>query len=157
MRIGNGYDIHLLLAGRALILGGIEIPFAKGLQGHSDGDVLIHAVADAILGALGMGDIGHYYPDTDPRLKGMSSLRMLDDLKQELEKRMMKIGNLDTVIIAEAPKLAPFTAAMRSSLAQHLATEEARVNIKAKTGEKLDAIGRGEAIAVHAVALLIPL
>lgn len=157
MRIGNGYDIHSLLAGRTLILGGIEIPFAKGLQGHSDGDVLIHAVSDAILGALGLGDIGYYYPDTDPGLKGMSSLRMLDDLKQELEKQKMKIGNLDTIIIAEAPKLAPFTASMRSCLAKHLATDESRLNIKAKTGEKLDAIGRGEAIAVHAVALLIPL
>ncbi len=155
MRIGNGYDIHQLLPGRALIIGGVQIPFEKGLLGHSDGDVLIHAVADAILGAMGLGDIGHYYPDTDPNLKGMSSVAILDDLKKLLEKEKLMIGNLDSVIIAQAPKLAPFTGAMRSVIAKHLQTDETRINIKAKTAEKLDALGRGEGIAVHAVVLLI--
>jgi 2-C-methyl-D-erythritol 2,4-cyclodiphosphate synthase len=156
MRIGNGYDIHQLLTGRALIIGGVQIPFEKGLLGHSDGDVLIHAVADAILGALGLGDIGHHYPDTDPQLEGMSSLVILEDLKKLLEKEKMTIGNLDSVIVAQAPKLAPYIGAMRSAIAKQLQTDENRINIKAKTAEKLDALGRGEGIAVHAVVLLIP-
>lgn len=156
MRIGNGYDIHPLVPKRALIIGGVQIPSEKGLLGHSDGDVLIHAVADSILGALGLGDIGHYYPDTDPKYEGMSSLIILGDLKMILEKENLAIGNVDSIIIAQAPRLAPFIGAMRSVIAKALQTDESRVNIKAKTAEKLDALGRGEGIAVHAVVLLIP-
>lgn len=155
MRIGNGYDIHQLVPGRALTIGGVRIPFERGLLGHSDGDVLIHAVADSILGALGLGDIGHYYPDTDPKLKGMPSRVILDDLKKLLEKEKWVIGNIDSVIIAQAPRLAPFIGAMRSVIAKQLQTDDTRVNIKAKTAEKLGALGRGEGIAAHAVVLLI--
>ena len=155
MRIGIGYDIHQMVPGRPLIIGGVHIPFEKGLLGHSDGDVLIHAVADAILGALGLGDIGQHYPDSDPDFKGMSSHTILDDMKTLIEKKNHRIENVDAIIIAEAPRLVSFKEKMRAVLAKHLNTDESRVNIKAKTAEKLDAIGRGEGIAVHAVVLLI--
>jgi 2-C-methyl-D-erythritol 2,4-cyclodiphosphate synthase len=155
MRIGIGYDIHQMVPGRPLIIGGVHIPFEKGLLGHSDGDVLIHAVADAILGALGLGDIGQHYPDSDPDFKGMSSHTILDDMKTLIEKENHRIENVDAIIIAEAPRLESFKEKMRAVLAKHLNTDESRVNIKAKTAEKLDAIGRGEGIAVHAVVLLI--
>ena len=154
MKIGIGYDVHQLVSGRALVIGGVSIPFGKGLLGHSDGDVLIHAVADALLGGLGLGDIGQFYPDTDPKYKGMSSLIILKDLHELLVKHQMGIENLDTIIIAQEPKLATYMPEMKSSLAKHLQIDERRINIKAKTTEKLDAIGRGEGIAAHAAALL---
>ncbi|MFI5305519.1 MAG: 2-C-methyl-D-erythritol 2,4-cyclodiphosphate synthase [Nitrospiria bacterium] len=155
MRIGIGYDIHQMVPGRPLIIGGVRIPFERGLLGHSDGDVLIHAVADAILGALGLGDIGQHYPDSDPDFKGMASHTILDDMKTLIEEKNHRIENVDAIIIAEAPRLVSFKEKMRAVLAKHLNTDESRVNIKAKTAEKLDAIGRGEGIAVHAVVLLI--
>ncbi|MHB8482119.1 MAG: 2-C-methyl-D-erythritol 2,4-cyclodiphosphate synthase [Nitrospiria bacterium] len=154
MKIGIGYDVHQLVPGRPLIIGGILIPFEKGLLGHSDGDVLIHAVADALLGGLGLGDIGHYYPDTNPKYKGMPSLVILDDLRELLVKHQLGIENLDTIIIAQEPKMAPFMPRMKSIFAKHLHIEEKKVNIKAKTAEKLDAIGRGEGIAAHAACIL---
>ena len=154
MKIGIGYDIHQLVPGRPLVIGGISIPFEKGLLGHSDGDVLVHAVVDALLGGLGLGDIGHYYPDTNPKYKGMSSLIILEEIQELLVKNEMGIENLDTIVIAQEPKLAPFMPQMKFTLAKTLHIEEKKVNIKAKTAEKLDAIGRGEGIAAHAACIL---
>lgn len=156
MRIGIGYDIHQLVAGRPLIIGGVHIPYEKGLLGHSDGDVLIHAVADAIIGALGMGDIGQYYPDTDPKNAGLSGLVILDEMRNLVGKKKFQVENLDSVIIAQAPKISPYRDEMHSVLAKHLQTDVSRINIKAKTAEKLDALGRGEGIAAHVVVLLNP-
>lgn len=153
-KIGIGYDIHRLEEGRPLILGGIRIPHSRGLAGHSDGDVLIHAIGDAILGAMGMGDIGKFYPDTDPAFKGMQSARILEDLAGVLEKENCQIENIDTIVIAQEPKLAPFSEEIRSSLARALKLENNKVNFKAKTAEKLDALGAGEGMAAHAAVII---
>ena len=153
-RIGIGCDYHRLVEGRKLILGGVEIPFSKGLAGHSDGDVLTHAICDALLGAAGLGDIGQHFPDTDPQWKDASSLALLARVVELIHKQGYLIVNVDTVVIAQEPKLAPHFAVIREKLARALAVEPEFVNIKAKTTEGFEAVGRGEAIAAQAVALL---
>jgi len=153
-RIGTGYDLHRLVEGRPLILGGVTVPAEKGLAGHSDADVLAHAVTDAVLGALAMGDIGRHFPDTDPQWKGAASMAMLAHAVSLAAEAGFDIVNVDAVVIAERPKLAPHVDRIRASLAGVLGIEAARVSVKAKTNEGVDAIGRGEAIAVHAVVLV---
>jgi len=154
MRVGLGYDYHRLEAGRKLILGGVEIPFGKGLAGHSDGDALTHAICDALLGAAGLGDIGQHFPDTDPQWKDASSLTLLAQVVERLRAKGLRVAQVDSVIIAEAPKLAPHFARMRETLAQALGLEPAEVNVKAKTTEGLEAVGRGEAMAAQAIVVL---
>jgi 2-C-methyl-D-erythritol 4-phosphate cytidylyltransferase / 2-C-methyl-D-erythritol 2,4-cyclodiphosphate synthase len=154
MRIGAGYDLHRLVPGRPLLLGGVTLPFPLGLAGHSDADVLSHAVIDAILGAAGAGDIGRHFPDTDERWKGASSLDLLRRATAVVRKAGFEVENVDAVVIAEQPRLVPFLPAITGRLAEALGIEEARVSVKGKTNEGVGEIGRGEAIAVHAVALL---
>ncbi len=153
-RIGIGYDIHRLIGGRALKLGGVEIPYAKGLDGHSDADALLHAVIDALLGAAALPDIGHYFPPGDPALKDIDSAAMLMKVVSEVRSAGWVVGNVDAVVIAEGPKIAPYRVAMRRRMARLLQIKEDAVQVKGKTNEGLDAIGRGEAIAVHAVVML---
>ncbi len=154
IRIGNGYDIHRLVTGRDLILGGIKIDHETGLLGHSDADVLTHAIMDAMLGALSLGDIGHYFPPTDPKWAGADSLKLLEQVHQLIRDRGWQIGNIDSVIVAERPKLKPHIEPMRSRLAEILNLPAERVGVKATTNEKLDAVGKEEAIAAYAVVLL---
>lgn len=154
MRIGNGYDVHRLVAGRKLILGGVDIPHTLGLLGHSDADVLLHALSDAILGAIGEGDIGRHFPDTDPAFKGADSIKLLQHVMALADSKGFRIGNVDTTIVAQRPKLAPFIQQMRANIARALGAEEERVNVKATTTEELGFAGRGEGIAAYAVALL---
>ncbi|MDP8264116.1 MAG: 2-C-methyl-D-erythritol 2,4-cyclodiphosphate synthase [Candidatus Aceula lacicola] len=155
-RIGIGYDLHRLTEGRKLVLGGLEIPFKKGLVGHSDADVLTHAICDALLGAIGKGDIGEHFPDTDDEYKGISSMILLDKVKNLVDGQNLKIANLDTIIIADEPNLKPFKAKIKLSLAQALNLAEEQVSVKAKTTEGLGfGSGNQEAIAAHAVVLLI--
>ena len=156
MRVGIGYDIHPLGKGRKLILGGLEIPHTQGLIGHSDADALVHAVCDALLGAMGEGDLGRHYPSSDPRYKDISSLRLLEDVSGMLTKKGFRLVNLDTVIIAQAPRLGPHLDAMRARIAEVLKIEGSQVNVKVKSGEGLDAIGREEAIAAQAMCLIEP-
>ncbi len=156
MTSGIGYDLHRLAGGRKLVLGGIEVPFDKGPVGHSDGDVLTHAICDALLGAAGAGDIGTLFPDTDPQWKGVSSLIFLERIGKVLTQRELHIGHIDAVIVTEKPKLAPHFPAMREALAKALDIKPQQINLKAKTNEGVDAIGRGEAIAAHAIATLEP-
>ncbi len=151
-RVGIGYDVHPLVEGRKLFLGGIELAHPKGLEGHSDADVLIHAIADAILGALGAGDIGHHFPNTDERWRGVSSLVFLREIRLLLEKRRAVLENVDASVIAEAPKIAPHLEKMKAALGEALGIPAARVNLKATTNEKLGFAGRGEGIAAMAVA-----
>ena len=153
-RVGTGYDLHRLEAGKPLIIGGVRIPHDTGLAGHSDADVLCHAVTDAILGAAGAGDIGQHFPDTDPKWKGADSIELLKGAMAIVRAAGYSVSNVDAVIIAERPKLAPHVPAMRANLAQALGIETSAVSVKGKTNEKVDALGRNEAIAVHAVALL---
>ncbi len=155
IRIGNGYDIHRLVPDRPLILGGIKIAHELGLLGHSDADVLTHAIMDAMLGALSLGDIGHYFPPTDPQWEGADSLALLQQVDQLIQKQGWQIGNIDSVVVAERPKLKPHIGAMRDRLATvlHLAADQ--VGIKATTNEKLDAPGKEEGICAHAVVLLV--
>ena len=153
-KIGFGFDVHRLVEGRPLILGGVEIPFSKGLLGHSDGDVLLHAIIDAIIGALGEGDIGQHFPDTDPNLKGISSLKLLEQTKKLLDGRKFSVHNLDATIVAQAPKLSPYFPQMKEWIASVLAVVPARINLKAKTTEGLGYTGRGEGMAAYAVVLL---
>jgi 2-C-methyl-D-erythritol 2,4-cyclodiphosphate synthase len=153
-RIGIGYDIHRLLEGRKLVLGGVEIPFEKGLLGHSDSDVLTHAICDALLGAAALGDIGAHFPDTDPRWAGASSLDFLAHAVELITDRGYSIANVDATVLAERPKLRPHIQAMRESLASVLRIDIDQVNVKAKTNEGLESIGRSEAMAAQAVALL---
>ena len=153
-RIGTGYDLHRLEPGRRLIIGGVEIPHETGLAGHSDADVLCHAVTDAILGAAAQGDIGQHFPDTDPQWKGANSIELLKEAAAIVRAAGYTVANVDAVIVAERPKLAPHVPAMRANLAQALGIPVAAVSVKGKTNEKVDALGRNEAIAVHAVALL---
>jgi 2-C-methyl-D-erythritol 2,4-cyclodiphosphate synthase len=154
MRVGFGYDIHPLGKGRKLILGGLDIPHTQGLVGHSDADVLVHAVCDALLGAMGEGDLGRHYPSSDPRYKDVSSLRLLEDVSRMLAKNGFRLLNLDTVIIAQAPRLSPHLDAMRARIAEVLKVEGTQVNVKVKSGEGLDAVGREEAIAAQAICLI---
>lgn len=154
MRIGHGYDVHRLTEGRKLILGGVEIPCEKGLQGHSDADVLTHALMDALLGACALGDIGHLFPDNDPAYAGADSLRLLKQVMELLEKKGICVGNVDITVIAQKPKLAPYIAEMRRNLAKCMQVEIEQVNVKATTEEKLGFTGRGEGIAAHAVCLV---
>ena len=153
-RAGIGYDLHRLAEGRKLILGGIEVAFLKGPVGHSDGDALAHAICDALLGAAGLGDIGTHFPDTDPKWKGVSSLRFLERVRELLAKRGLRIAHIDAVVIAEKPKLGPHFPAMREALGRALGIPPAAINLKAKTNEGVDAIGQGEAIAAQAIATL---
>lgn len=155
IRIGNGYDIHRLVSGRPLILGGITIPHEKGLLGHSDADVLTHAIMDALLGALSLGDIGLYFPPGDPEWAGADSQKLLAQVNQMILQKGWQVNNLDTVVVAEQPKLKPHIEAMRSQLARVLALEPDQVGVKATTNEKLGPTGREEGIAAYAVALLV--
>ena len=154
IRIGNGYDIHQLGAGRPLILGGVEIPHELGLVGHSDADVLTHAIMDAMLGALSLGDIGHYFPPTDPQWAGADSLMLLSKVHQLVKDKGWQVGNIDSVVVAERPKLKPHISIMRSNLATLLQVQPDQIGIKATTNEKLGPVGREEGIAAYAVILL---
>lgn len=154
IRIGNGYDIHRLVTGRPLILGGINIPHEMGLLGHSDADVLTHAIMDAMLGALSLGDIGHYFPPTDPKWAGADSLVLLSQVYQLVREKGWQVSNIDSVVIAERPKLKPHISAMRDRLATILELKPDQIGIKATTNEKLDAVGQEEGIAAYAVVLL---
>jgi 2-C-methyl-D-erythritol 2,4-cyclodiphosphate synthase len=153
-RIGTGYDIHRLVEGRKLVLGGVVIPFEKGLLGHSDSDVLSHAVCDALLGAAALGDIGAHFPDTDPLWAGASSMEFLAHTVELILERGYSIANVDATVLAERPKLRPYIQMMRESLASILRIDVDQVNVKAKTNEGLESIGRGEAMAAQAVAIL---
>lgn len=157
MRIGHGYDVHRLVEGRSLILGGVRVPFEKGLDGHSDADVLTHAVMDALLGAAALGDIGKLFPDTDDRYLGADSIALLREVDRRLTEAGYRLGNLDVTVIAQRPKLAPYINQMRQNLAAALHTELQNVSVKATTEEHLGFTGSGEGIAAHAVCLLEPL
>ena len=154
MRIGFGYDSHRFAEGRRLLIGGVEVSHDRGLLGHSDADALIHAIVDAVIGALGEGDIGRHFPDNDPRLKGISSLVILKRAAELAVQRGYAVNNVDSTVILETPKLAPFIEEMRRNIAKVLGTEASRVNVKAKTNEKMGFIGRGEGIAAFAVVTL---
>lgn len=155
MRVGLGYDVHRLVEGRALILGGVDIPHNKGLLGHSDADVLLHALKDALLGAAGQGDIGRHFPDTDGRYKGISSLILLAQVKKVLDSHGFRVNNIDTTIVAQAPKLAPFIAQMVDNIASTLQIDTSQVNVKATTTEGLGFTGLGEGIAAYAIASIV--
>lgn len=155
LRVGIGYDVHRLVEGRKLILGGVAIPFEKGLLGHSDADVLTHAICDAILGALGLGDIGRHFPDSDLTYKGISSLVLLGDVVARMQHQQYEIGNVDSILVAEKPRLSRYIEQMRTILAEVLQTSSDRVNIKATTTEKLGFTGREEGIAAQAIVHLV--
>ncbi|MGE4275779.1 MAG: 2-C-methyl-D-erythritol 2,4-cyclodiphosphate synthase [Lawsonibacter sp.] len=154
MRIGHGYDVHKLVEGRKLILGGVDIPYEKGLLGHSDADVLTHAVMDALLGAAGLGDIGRHFPDTDPAYAGADSLVLLERVAELLKQDGWQVGNVDATILAQRPKLAPYIPQMRENLAAHIGVSLEQVNVKATTEEGLGFTGAGQGMAAHAVCLL---
>lgn len=153
-RIGHGFDAHRLVPGRALILGGVEVPYHLGLLGHSDADVLLHALCDAILGALGEGDIGRHFPDSDPAYRGISSLKLLHSVIALADAREYTVANLDATVVAQRPKLAPFILQMRQQIATACVVEASAVNVKATTTEEMGYEGRGEGISAHAVVLL---
>ena len=154
MKIGIGYDIHRLMEGRKLVLGGVEIPYIKGLVGHSDADVLLHAISDAMLGAANLGDIGTHFPDTDSRFKNASSAGLLEKVDNLVKKNGYKIGNIDVVVMAEEPKIGPFVAGMKKEISGILKITEKEISIKATTNEGVGSIGRGEAIATLAIVML---
>lgn len=154
MRIGHGYDVHRLTEGRKLILGGVDIPYEKGLLGHSDADVLTHAIMDALLGAAALGDIGKLFPDTDPAYAGADSLMLLERVRERLSKAGYRVGNIDATILAQRPKLSPHIPQMRTNLANRLGIEVDQVSVKATTEEGLGFTGTGEGMAAHAVCLL---
>nr|WP_302665675.1 2-C-methyl-D-erythritol 2,4-cyclodiphosphate synthase [uncultured Agathobaculum sp.] len=154
MRIGHGYDVHRLVKGRKCIIGGVDIPHETGLDGHSDADVLVHAVMDALLGALALGDIGKHFPDTDPRYKGADSMGLLRHVAALIAKEGYRLGNLDATVLAQAPKLAPHIMQMRENIAAALGCEVSRVSVKATTEEKLGFTGAKQGIAAHCVCLL---
>ena len=154
IKVGEGWDIHALVAGRKLVLGGVEVPFHLGLLGHSDADALLHAITDALLGAAALGDIGTHFPDTDARFKGADSSVLLAEVARQVRALGYQIGNLDSTIIAQAPKLMPFVAAMRAHIAHTLGVQVDQINIKAKTAEKMGPVGAGQAIEARAVVLL---
>lgn len=153
-RIGEGWDIHALVAGRKLMLGGVEVPFHLGLLGHSDADALLHAITDALLGAAALGDIGTHFPDTDAQFKGADSSVLLAEAARRVREKGFEIGNVDSTIIAQAPKLMPFISAMRAHIARALGLDMDQVNVKAKTSEKMGPVGQGQAMQARAVALL---
>jgi 2-C-methyl-D-erythritol 2,4-cyclodiphosphate synthase len=153
-RIGEGWDIHALVPGRKLVIGGVAIPFERGLLGHSDADVLLHAITDALLGAAGLGDIGRHFPDTDERFRGADSAALLAEAARRVHEQGLRIGNVDSTVIAQAPKLAAHIGAMRERIAQVLDIAPAQVNVKAKTAEKLGPVGEGIAIEARAIVLL---
>lgn len=154
MRIGTGYDVHKLVEGRKLIMGGVEIPYEKGLLGHSDADVLVHAIMDALLGAAALGDIGKHFPDTDPKYKGADSLMLMREVKRILSDEGYEIENVDSTIIAQAPKMKPHIEKMRQNIAEALSLDITQVSVKATTEERLGFTGRGEGISAQAVALI---
>lgn len=154
MRIGHGYDVHRLVEDRKLIMGGVEIPWEKGLLGHSDADVLLHAIADALLGALALGDIGKHFPDTDPAFKGADSMKLLEHVVRLIQDKGYRVGNLDATIIAQRPKMAPHIPTMRDNIARICGVAVDRINVKATTEEGLGFTGTGEGIAAHAMVLL---
>ena len=156
MRIGQGSDVHALVEGRKLVIGGVTIPFGRGLAGHSDADVLVHAVCDALLGAAALGDIGRHFPDTDPKYRNADSRAFLREVAAKVRDAGFAIANLDATIQAEAPKMAPHIGAMIANLAADLGVPPSKINVKAKTAERLGAIGRGEGVAAEAIALLEP-
>ena len=155
MRIGHGYDVHRLTEGRKLILGGVEIPFEKGLDGHSDADVLVHAIMDALLGAAALGDIGKLFPDTDAAYKGISSMLLMKHVAERLQSEGFAVGNIDATVLAQRPKLAPHIPAMTANIARVLQTAQENVNVKATTEECLGFTGREEGISAHAVCILL--
>lgn len=157
MRIGSGYDVHALVAGRKLIIGGVDIAYDKGLLGHSDADVLLHAICDALLGAAALGDIGKHFPDSDPRYKGIDSRQLLRHVADLIKRSGYRIENIDSTIIAQAPKMAPHIASMVSNIAADLQVLPAQISVKATTTEQLGFTGRGEGIGAQAVCLLQPL
>ena len=154
MRIGHGYDVHRLVEGRDLILGGVKIDYEKGLLGHSDADVLLHAVSDALLGAAGLGDIGRHFPDTDPKYKGADSLELLREVYRKIAEKGFRVGNIDVTMIAQKPKLKDFIPQMQENIAAAVNVSPDRVNVKATTEEKLGFTGTGEGMSCHAVCLL---
>jgi 2-C-methyl-D-erythritol 2,4-cyclodiphosphate synthase len=154
MRIGQGFDVHALVEGRKLIIGGVEIPYGKGLEGHSDADVLLHAICDALLGAAGLGDIGRHFPDTDPRYRGIDSRKLLRFVVSLIKKTNLKVVNIDATIIAQAPRMAPHVPRMIANIAEDLGVAAAAINVKATTTEHLGFAGRGEGIAAQAIALI---
>ena len=156
MRVGLGYDVHALVGGRKLILGGVEIPYAKGLAGHSDADVLLHAICDALLGAAALGDIGWHFPDTDPKFGGADSRTLLRETASKVGAAGFRIVNVDVTIVAQAPRMAPHVPRMTGNIAMDLGVSPAAVSVKATTTEGLGPVGRGEAISAHAVCLLVP-
>lgn len=155
IRVGEGWDTHALVPGRRLVLGGVEIPYERGLLGHSDADALLHAITDAVLGAAGLGDIGRHFPDTDERFRGADSVALLVEAVRRAGEGGWKIGNIDSTIVAQAPKLAPHIEAMRARIAQALGLDAAQVNVKAKTAERLGPVGMGQSIEARAVVLLV--
>ncbi|MBW7454853.1 2-C-methyl-D-erythritol 2,4-cyclodiphosphate synthase [Paenibacillus sepulcri] len=156
IRVGQGFDVHQLVEGRSCIIGGVTIPYEKGLLGHSDADVLLHAISDAVLGALGLGDIGKHFPDTDPAFKDADSLKLLEHIWQLVKERGYKLGNIDSTIIAQRPKMAPFIPQMVEVIARALEADElSQVNVKATTTEQLGFTGRGEGIAAQSVVCLV--
>ena len=153
-RIGTGYDVHRLVAGRKLMIGGVDIPFEKGLSGHSDADVLLHAICDALLGAAGLGDIGRHFPDTAPIYKDISSLMLLEEVRRLLVEAGFRVNNVDATIVAEKPKMAPYIPAMITNISEAIKVDRSVINVKATTTEGLGFAGRGEGIAAYAVALI---
>lgn len=153
-RIGEGWDVHALVPGRALVLGGVTVPHTLGLLGHSDADVLLHAITDALLGAAGLGDIGRHFPDTDPQFKGADSTVLLAEAMRRVRAAGWELGNLDSTIVAQAPRLAAHIPAMRATIARTLGVDEGQINVKAKTAERLGPVGQGLAMEARAVALL---
>lgn len=154
-RIGHGYDVHKLVENRKLILGGVEIPHDKGLLGHSDADVLVHAIMDAMLGALALGDIGHFFPDTDEKFKGADSMKLMHEVRRIINEKGYTVGNIDATVIAQAPKLAPYIITMRENIAEVCGCDISQVSVKATTEEKLGFTGEKLGISAHAVALMI--
>jgi 2-C-methyl-D-erythritol 2,4-cyclodiphosphate synthase len=153
-RIGTGYDVHRLVAGRKLMIGGVDIPFEKGLSGHSDADVLLHAICDALLGAAGLGDIGRHFPDTAPIYKDISSLMLLEEVRRLLAEAGFRVNNVDATIVAEKPKMAPYIPAMITNISEAIKVDRSAINVKATTTEGLGFAGRGEGMAAYAVALI---
>jgi len=155
LRVGEGWDVHALVPGRPLVLGGVTIDYHLGLQGHSDADALLHAITDALLGAAALGDIGRHFPDTDPAFRGADSVHLLKVAMQRVQAQGWKLANLDSTIIAQAPKMAPYIEAMRQRIAQALEVDPRQVNVKAKTAEKMGPVGLGQSIEARAVVLLV--
>jgi 2-C-methyl-D-erythritol 2,4-cyclodiphosphate synthase len=153
-RIGEGWDVHALVPGRPLVIGGVTIPHPVGLLGHSDADVLLHAITDALLGAAALGDIGAHFPDTDPVFRGADSLRLLAEAVRRVRQEGWKVGNIDCTVVAQAPRMAPYREAMRDAIARALGIEPGQVNVKAKTAEKLGPVGQGQSIKAHAISLI---